>query len=160
MSSVLDRTNARTMAAAEARIRAAHAISLQRANPSWSMTKSAHEAHTTVGTVKRHMASAVVRDKRGHYRATNADRERFAMNVITIEQGAIALTVAGSRKRVLVGKHHSAISAYLATGDRSRLDALAGKTVGGLTLETNPTVIRNLHRQGELSFLEIYALTK
>ena len=147
-----------TLAAQEARIRAAHAIALQRANPSWSLSRAAREAHTTVPTVRRHMPTAVNRDTRGHWHATPADRERFTMSVTTVEHGTVPLTVAGSRKRALVGAHHAAINTYLATGNQQRLDALRGKTVAGLTLQTDPSTIRQLFRQGELSFLEIYAL--
>jgi len=114
----------RTLAAQEARIRAAHAISLQRANPSWSLSRAAREAHTTVPTVRRHMPTAVNRDTRGHWHATSADRERFTMSVTTVEHGTVPLTVAGSRKRALVGAHHAAINSYLATGNPQRLDAL------------------------------------
>jgi hypothetical protein len=152
--------NARSMAAQEARIRAAQAVSLQRANPSWSLTRAAREAHTTVGTVRRHMPTAITQESNGRYRATKGDREAFAMNVVTIEKGVEGVTVRGSHKRALVGKHHAAIRAYLLRDDRQQLDALAGKQVGGLTLQTDLSVIRELHRQGELSFLEIYALTK
>ena len=81
------------------------------------------------------------------------------MRVVTVEAGHVEVTVTGSRKRSLVGQHHAAISAYLATGDRRRLDALTGKTVAGYTLQTDPAAIRALHRVGELAFLEIYALT-
>lgn len=159
MNSGSRRLAGRSLSAQEARLRAAHAISVQRANPTWSLTRAAYEAHTTVGTVRRYMPNAVTRDGRGRWRVTAADRERFVMTVITVEHGATAVTVAGSRKRSLVGAHHAAIGAYLATGNRERLDALAGKTVAGLTLQTDPAVIRELYRTGELSFLEIYALT-
>ncbi len=104
------------------------------------------------------MPTAVNRDTRGHWHATAADRERFTMSVTTVEHGTGQVTVAGSRKRALVGAHHAAINSYLATGERERLDRLRGKTVAGLTLETDPSIIRQLFRQGELSFLEIYAL--
>ena len=160
MSSPYRASASRSAAAQEARIRAAHAVSLQRSNPTWSLTRAAREAHTTAGTVRRHLPGAVEQDTRGRWRATGSDREPFAMRVVTVEQDVTAVTVTGSRKRSLVGVHHAAIHAYLLRGDRTGLDALAGKTVAGLTLQTDPAVIRELYRRGELSFLEIYTLTR
>ena len=143
MSSPRRASASRSAAAQEARIRAAHAVSLQRANPTWCA-----------------LPGAVEQDPRGRWRATGSDRELFAMRVVTVERDVTAVTIAGSRKRSLVGVHHAAIHAYLLRGDRKALDALAGKTVAGLTLQTDPAVIRELYRRGELSFLEIYTLTR
>jgi predicted transcriptional regulator len=147
------------MAAQEARIRAAHAVALQRANPTWSLTRAAREAHTTSATVRRHLPGALAQDERGRWRATTSDREAFTMRMVSVEDGVTAVNVAGSRKRSLLGAHHAAIRAYLLRGDRAGLDALAGSSVAGRHLQTDPKIIRELYRQGELSFLEIYTLT-
>ena len=81
------------------------------------------------------------------------------MRLVTADAGVIAAVVAGSGKRALVGAHHVAIRAWLLYGDDSALAVLDGKSVAGHRLQTDPTVIKQLYRQGELSFLEIYALT-
>ena len=149
-----------SMAAQEARFRAANAIRLQRLNPSWSLTRAAREAHTTTGTVHRHMPKALALNERGRWHATTGDREWFRMRIVSVELGVTEAMVTGSRKRALVGRHHAAIGAYLKTGDRSGLDALTGQTVSGLTLETDPAVIRALFKRRDLTFLEIYTLSR
>lgn len=160
MSAKQNAANRKTRAQQEARIRAAHAVSLQRANPSWSLTRAASEAHTTVATVRRHMPTAVTKDTRGRWRAKRGDRERFTMRLVTADRGVIAAMVGGSDKRALVGAHHAAIRRWLLYGDDTALAALEGKTVAGHVLQTDPAVIKELYRQGELSFLAIYALTR
>ena len=65
----------------------------------------------------------------------------------------------GSRSASLVGEHWSAIGHYLNTDDDSRLRALEGKTVAGIPLETDPGLIDEWERRGELEIDDIYDLT-
>ena len=66
--------------------------------------------------------------------------------------------VRGSRVASLVGAHWSAIAHYLRTGDDSRLRRLEGKTVAGIPLETDPDVIDEWARRGELEIEDVYEL--
>ena len=142
----------------EARIRAADAVRLKRANPAWSLTRAAREAHTKPATVRRYLPTAVVRDEKGRWQTKPGDRESFWMRVVSVELGVTEAKVTGSNKRRLVGRHQAAIGTYLRTGDQTGLQAADGQKVAGLTLETDPKVIRELFRRGEMAFLEIYAL--
>ena len=64
-------SGALSAAAQEARFRAAHAISLSRADASLSLTQAARDANTTVRTVRRRIFHpAVVRSSSHRFAAT------------------------------------------------------------------------------------------
>jgi hypothetical protein len=67
--------------------------------------------------------------------------------------------VRGSRSASLVGEHWAAIHHYLDTGDTSRLEALEGRSVAGIPLETDQYVIEEWERRGALEIDDIYDLT-
>src|SRR5258708_439699 len=93
-------TARRTPRQAEARIRAAEAVSLQRRQKDISVTEAARQAGTTRPTVLRYFASSYQKDPSGRYRVSHGDRERYDM-VIVSEGGVVEHTVSGSGKRSL-----------------------------------------------------------
>jgi hypothetical protein len=98
------------------------------------------------GTLRTQFPSAV--DARG--RVTRADREPVIMQVLSMERGATYVATRGSRARSVLAQHSAAVDHFLRTGDTSRLDGLAGRRVGGVTLETDPAVIEALAAFGQL----------
>lgn len=57
-----------------------------------------------------------------------------------------------------VGRYHSAIGYYLATGDDTNLVEMTGVVVGGVELETDPDVIDVMARRGMFDFESIYRM--
>jgi hypothetical protein len=150
-----------TAAQAEARIRAAHAVSLQRADPYLSLTAAADRAGTTSGTVRRYFPRTYTRKGTGRWQVAASDREPFTMTVLSVEEGPVARTIRGSRQRSMVGGHFNAVRVFLSPGgDPDALDPYVGRKVAGLTLQTDPDELVELWRGGQLDFLEIYALAR
>jgi hypothetical protein len=98
------------------------------------------------GTLRVQFPSVV----NGSGRVRVADREPAIMQVLSAERGTTYVIVRGSGARSVLGAHEGAIQHYLRTGDTRRLDALAGRRVGGVTLETNAAVIEALFVAGAL----------
>ena len=69
-----------------------------------------------------------------------------------------AIDVRGSKMASAVGRYHSAIGRYLATGDMSGLQSFAGARVSGVELETDPDVLDSLSRRGVFEFESIYRM--
>lgn len=147
--------NGLTVRQQEARQRAAHAVSLQRATRGLSLGQAARRAGTTPGTVLRYFGPYYQRE-RGRYRVLAADREPFLMTIISVEEGAATRVVRGSRRRALVGAHAQAIDQALRSGDDTALQRFRGKRVAGLTLLTDLDELTHQQRRGQLDFLEIY----
>jgi hypothetical protein len=143
----------------EARIRAAHAVSLQRANPSLSLSRAAQHAGTTPTTVRRYFPRSYTRTDANRWQVQPSDREPFAMTVLSVEEGPVARVIRGSKQRSLVGGHFNAVRNYLSPGgDPEVLNPYIGRRVAGLTLQTDPDELIEMWRSGHLDFLEIYAL--
>ena len=141
-----------TPAQQEARHRAYEVISEMRRG------LSLHAASQLVGTrpdtVLRYASEEVV--KVGHrYQITASDRSYQRMSVLSTE-GLRDIDTRGSRARSLVGSHWSALGKFLAAGDVSVLDPFRGKRVGGVELATDPDLIEEYGRQGELDIDDIY----
>lgn len=66
------------------------------------------------------------------------------------------IDVRGSGARSLVGGHWSAIGRFAATGDVTVLAKFTSKRVGGIELATDPDLVEEYLRQGELDIDDIY----
>lgn len=141
-----------------ARLRAAEALGYMRGEGS-SLTASAHRAHTTRRTIRRHFPGTLRRGARGRWWIARGDRQPFDMRVVGTE-GPVVRTTRGSQVRSLIGAHHQAIKQYLGPegGDPSVLEQFRGKRLAGVELETDPDRIEEIWRRGQLDFLEIYAV--
>jgi hypothetical protein len=140
----------------EARARALEALSYMRADQ-LSLTRAAVRAGTTPGAVLRHSGGALAVEG-GRYRPTGSDRLLRVMRVFGTDGVETEVQLRSSRQASQVGEHWSAIGHYLETGDDSRLRALRGKTVAGIPLETDPELIDEWERRGELEIDDIYDL--
>ena len=136
--------------------RVLEALSIQRRDKV-SMTKAAHEAETSVRTIRKYAPSAVSRSASGRYRATRADRLVRPMRVVSTE-GTIEAIVRGSAVASLNARHANAVKHYLNTGDASVLVPFEGKKVAGHVLETDPDKLDELGRRGFLDWLSIYSI--
>lgn len=141
-------------AEALARRQALEALSLMR-RKGLSLERAAAQANTTPNAVLRHAGPALVRSSNGRYWPTPNDTLLRALLVLTTE-GLIEIALLDSREATVVGRHWSAIGRLLETGDATALRPFEGRRVGGFVLETDPDVIEELGRRGELSFEDIY----
>jgi hypothetical protein len=123
-----------------------------------SLSEAAERAGTTTAAVIRH-AGPALEQEHGRYSATRADRLLRVMTVHGTGGVQHEVEARGSRSASLVGEHWSAIGHYLNTGDDSRVPALVGETVTGIPLETDPDLIDEWERRGELEIDDIYHLT-
>ena len=139
----------------QARLRAEKALGRMRQGA--SMTRAIKESDTSREALFRYFRHQLRRDRSGRYQARRLSGDPFVMTVVTT-QGAQARVVASIKQRSVVGRHHSAIKQYLATGDAAVLAPFEGEQVAGATLDTDPDRVVELWRLGELDFLEIYRL--
>ena len=137
-----------------ARKQALEAVGLMR-REGLSLTRAASRADTTPAAVLRHAAPALVRSPGGRYRPTPADRLFRPLRALTTE-GVVDLDLPDSRVATLIGRHWAAIRRFLDTGNETVLQEFQGQRVGSFILETDPDVIEDLARRGELSFEDIY----
>jgi hypothetical protein len=137
----------------EARHRAFEAISEMR-REGVSLKTAAHRVGTTPSTVKRYAGDVLTKEGR-RFKATPSDRSYQRMSALSTE-GLRDIDVRGSRARSLVGSHWSAIGRFAATGDVSGLAKFTGKRVGGIELATDPDLIEEYLRRGELDIDDIY----
>ena len=94
-----------------------------------------------------------MRSRGGAIRAEGRDPEL----VVAIEpEGLVELDLRDSDQASLVGRHWAAIGRFLETGDETVLQEFRGSQVAGFVLETDPDVIEELARRGELRFEDIY----
>ena len=70
----------------------------------------------------------------------------------------VPVTVRGSRKASEVSAYHHAVRYYLDTGLTDRLRPFVGKTVDGVEYDTDPDVLDEIARRGQLSIESIYQL--
>jgi hypothetical protein len=141
----------------EARRAALEAVALMR-REGLSLSEAADQAGTTTAAVLRHAGPALEQEQ-GRYRARRGDRLLRVMVVLGSDGVTHEVEVRGSRAASLVSEHWAALQHYLHTGDDSRLQALEGKTVAGIPLETDPDRIDEWERRGELEIDDIYDLT-
>lgn len=142
-----------TPAQQDERVRAASAKAAMRRD-GLSLDEAAARHRVRRSAVLRWFRGTIRRDAAGTYRAL-PDRELFPMTVVA-PGGSVSVTTRGSAERELVGRHYAAINALLKDGDADALQVMAGVSVGGAALETDPDEIEALFMVGELDFLEIY----
>jgi hypothetical protein len=141
----------------EARRAAFDALALMR-RESVSLRVAAARAGTTQAAVLRHVGPALELE-RGRYHARPADRLLRVMSVLGPDGVVHEVEVRGSRAASLISAHWAAIGSYLQTGDEAALQALEGKRVAGISLETDPDAIEEWQRRGVLELEDIYDLT-
>ncbi len=137
----------------EAFHRAYEAVALMRTK-SLSLHAAANLVGTTPVTVLRYAPEAIVKEG-NRYQATRSDRSYLRMSVLSTE-GLRDIDTRGSRVRSLVGRHWSAIGRFGATGDVAVLRPFVGKRAGGVELASDPDLIEEYLRQGELDIDDIY----
>lgn len=137
----------------EARHRAFEAIAEMR-RQGVSLTAAARIVGTTPATVRRYASGALVKGGR-RYKATRSDRSYQRMSALSTD-GLRDIDVRGSGARSLVGGHWSAIGRFAATGDVTVLAKFTSKRVGGIELATDPDLVEEYLRQGELDIDDIY----
>jgi|ERR1035437_976554 hypothetical protein len=138
----------------EARHRAYEVIGEMRSRDI-SLQAASRFVGTTPASVRRHAADALVKEK-GRYRATTADRAYMRMSVLSVD-GVVDIDTRGSRIRSLVGRHWNAIQRFGVTGDVTYLRPFVGKRAGGMELASDPDLIEEYLRQGEIDIDDIYA---
>lgn len=137
-----------------ARRQALEALGLMR-REGISLSRAAARAETTPAAVLRHAGPALVRSPGGRYRATASDRLYRPLTALTTE-GQVGIDVTDSATASRIGSHWAAIDHYLASGHEDRLQPFRGRRIGRYVLETDPDVIDELARRGELSFEDLY----
>jgi hypothetical protein len=137
----------------EARHRAFEAITEMRSH-GLSLRAASRLVGTTPENVRRYAPEAVTKEGR-RYRATASDRSYQRMSALSAE-GHRDIDVRGSRSRTLVGGHWNAVHRFAETGDVSILAKFKGKRVGGIELASDPDLIEEYLRQGELDIDDIY----
>jgi hypothetical protein len=138
----------------EARHRAFEAIAEMRHN-GLSLRAAAKFTGTTPATVRRYADEALIKEDVRYY-ATVSDRAYQRMSVLS-NAGLVDIDTRGSRVRSLVGRHWNAIQRFGVTGDVAYLRPFEGKRAGGVELVTNPDLIEEYLRQGEIDIDDIYA---
>ena len=121
-----------------------------------SLSEAARNEHTTPRTVRRHVGSALRRDKSsGHFVAKSGDTFRRDIYVLGSE-GYVPVTVRSSKQTQLASEHLIAASRFLGTGDTEWLKPFAGKRVGGIGLLTDPDRLRELADAGLVKLDALY----
>lgn len=137
----------------EARHRAFEAVGEMRSR-GLSLRAAAQFVGTTPNAVRRYADDALVKEG-GRYYATVSDRAYQRMSVLSVN-GVVDVDTRGSRVRSLVGRHWNAIRRFGASGDVSYLKPFEGKRAGGVELATDPDLIEEYIRQGEVDIDDIY----
>lgn len=119
-----------------------------------SLQAAARRVGTTPGSVRRYAFGSL--EKQGNrYRVTAADRSYQRMAVLSTE-GLRDVDTRGSRVRSLVSAHWNAVRRFAATGDESVFKPFVSDRVGGVVLATDPDLIEEYLRRGEVSIDDIY----
>jgi hypothetical protein len=144
-----------------ARNRALRVVSLMRTEGK-PLAVAMREAETTKRTVDRYVASALIKEPSGLYRAKAFDRLARHLNFLTPD-GPIALSIRGSRTASKVAEYSAAVDHYLKTGDSIRLDEFRGKSVRAgkqvFPFITDPRVLARLANAGQVAFEDLYAIS-
>lgn len=143
-------------AAREGRARALEAVGLAR-RENLTIRTAARRIGVGVGTVRKYASPALTTDAFGRLVATDADRLYRRVQVIGPE-GDVFVSTRGSRRASTVGEYWNAVRHYLSTGDESGLARFAGVRIAGVELETDPDVIDELARRGDVSFEDLYEM--
>lgn len=140
----------------EARGRAIEAINLAR-RKNLTIRTAARETGVGIPTIHRYASSAITKDAFGRLVPTSADRLRRRIRVVGPE-GEMFVDTRGSRRASMVGEYWNAVRNYLLTGDEVPLQRFRGQRVARVELETDPDVIDELARRGEVSFEDLYEI--
>lgn len=143
-------------AAREGRAKALEAVGLAR-RENLTIRTAARRTGVSIGTVRKYASPALTTDAFGRLVATGADRLYRRVKVIGPE-GDVFVNTRGSRRASTVGEYWNAVRHYLSTGDEGPLERFRGRRVAGVELETEPDVIDELSRRGEVSFEDLYEL--
>jgi hypothetical protein len=141
-------------AARQARGRALDAVALAR-RENLTIRTAARRSGVSVGTIRKYAGSALETDAFGRLAAKDADRLYRRVRVIG-SRGETFIDVRGSRRASLVADYWNAVRHYLLAGDEVPLRRFRGVSVGGEELETDPDVIEEISRRGEVSFEDLY----
>ena len=140
--------------AQEQRARSLRALSAMREDPSLSIEAAARLEGTSVDAMTWHVAKALKREG-GRWKPTKGDRLLRAMSVNS-EGRVVNVNVRGSRKASEISRYHVAVRWFLDTGDESLLQAFTSKKVAGVVYETDPEVLEDMARRGQLDIESIY----
>jgi hypothetical protein len=88
---------------------------------------AAKAENTTLASIKRYAATALRKDRQGHYRATPHDRIPRTLAFLT-PSDEVPITVRDSRVATLIAEYKNAVRAAL-RGDPSGLAKFEGKSV-------------------------------
>jgi hypothetical protein len=143
-------------ASREARARSLEALALAR-RENLTMRTAARRTGVSMGTVRRYAGSALEKDVFGRLVPKDADRLYRRVHVIG-PQGDLWIDTRGSKAATTIGEYWNAVRHYLGSGDDRPLERFRGQRVGGVELETEPDVIDELARRGEVSFEDLYEL--
>ena len=128
----------------------------------WSATRAAHEAGTTLPTLRKYAGPALRRGDDGRYQATRGDRFTRRMRMLTPD-GQIGIPVRGSRQASAIAEYWNAVDRYLTTGRMDDLHQFRGRIIRVGAIEhafvTDLRTLRRLGLAGEVSFEDIYDLT-
>lgn len=109
-----------------------------------SLSEAARNEHTTARTVRKHVGSALIRDRHTRrYVAKRGDTFRRDINVLGVD-GYVPVSVRSSKQAQLASEHLIAVSRFLRTGDAEWLKPFVGKRVGGVGLLTDTERLRTL----------------
>lgn len=144
----------------ETRKRALAALGLMR-RKDVSLSEACREEHIKPATLQRYVGSALRQDKPGgRFRATAGDSFRRDLQIPTAQK-MTAIRVYGSKNASLIANYLNAVSEYLRTGKRTKLDSFKGKTlkVDGKAIEliTDPAKLSPLAEADALHFDQLYA---
>ena len=141
----------------EERATALRAVTIMR-QEGVSLSEASRKAGTKPDLVKRHAGEAL--ERRGsRWGVTEGDRIYRPM--IVYSGGAVVpVDVRGSHKATELSDYHRAVGRYLDDGDEESLRAFYGKTVDGVEYETDPDVLDEMARRGQLDIESIYQLVQ
>jgi len=126
-----------------------------------SLSEASRLEHIKPSTVRRYVGSAIRQDKPGgRFRATSGDTLRRDLQILTVN-GLTVIQVYGSKNARFIANYLNAVSEYLRTGKREKLDFFKGKTVkvNGKNVEliTDPAMLSPLAEADVLHFDQLYA---
>jgi hypothetical protein len=127
-----------------------------REDPTLSLSRAARQEGVSPEAVHRYAGQGLERHG-SHWNVKAGDRLYRPM--VVYSSGTITdIDVRGSRKASEVGAYHAAVRYFLATGDESALRRFEGRRVAGVVYETDPAVLEEMARRGQLDVDSIYQL--
>jgi hypothetical protein len=148
--------DALTPKAREQRRKSLRVLSAMREDRSLSLSEAARREGIAPESVHRYAGPGLERHG-GRWKATRGDRLYRPM--VVYSNGAVAeIDVRGSRKASELSAYHSTVRHFLDTGDENGLRRFEGKRVAGAPYETDPSVLEEMARRGQLDVDSIYQL--